>query len=330
MGRTLALLAILATALAAILPAVPAVADSGTETWDSDWGKVTISYSGSGNTLSITGSWVQGSSGTGTMTSGSFDRTSRTLTFRYYQPWNKANGGATFAMTADGMRMSGTWKHDGGAGGSWTMTRTTPSGMLGTPAASPTQAAPTVSCSLSGDMKVSQQEVVDAIKFRARPSVSKSDAENAIVGDIAGIARSRGGSGRVVCGSASATVDAPPPPPSAPVPSIAPPAPVPPAPAAGQSPDTSCDDWLADLRMRESELQDDIVQTAIGLGVLAGVSSVDARTGRISDVETAIALGILFSEPNGPLATLVNELNVVQATIQLAELAKAEGVPCGD
>jgi hypothetical protein len=67
---------------------------------------------------------------------------------------------------------------------------------------------PKVSCSVSGDLQVSGQEIADIVKFRSRPGVSQKDAESAVAEDIAALARSRGGSGSVECGGRSITVEA--------------------------------------------------------------------------------------------------------------------------
>ncbi len=70
-------------------------------------------------------------------------------------------------------------------------------------------------CTVQGDLKVSAQEIADIAKFRAQPGTSAEAANAAAAGDIAALARSRGGSGSVTCGSARVTVDAPPPAPTA-------------------------------------------------------------------------------------------------------------------
>jgi hypothetical protein len=120
-------LALIAVAITGPPSTVAAQAQPGMETWDSDWGPVSITYGGSG-------SWKQSATQTGLIKSSQYDPSTGKLTFQYYQDWNKATGEAALTLSRDGMRFDGTWSQEyaagGGDSGSWAMTRKEPSLLL--------------------------------------------------------------------------------------------------------------------------------------------------------------------------------------------------------
>lgn len=86
--------------------------------WKSDWGPVTLrDHNGV-----VTGSWNQRAGQIGKIVGGAYNPRSGTLTFNYTQDWNKQRGSASLRLSADGQRLSGTWKQQSGSG-SWTLTR---------------------------------------------------------------------------------------------------------------------------------------------------------------------------------------------------------------
>ncbi len=122
--------------------APPVVAQSSTETWDSNWGTVTITYGG-------TGSWDQGGGKIGQITSSRWDPAAMSLTFTYHQSWNQMTGQALLTLSDDGMTLYGTWaqKPDGSSGGwtdggGWIATRNTPSVLLRSTASADYDVAP--------------------------------------------------------------------------------------------------------------------------------------------------------------------------------------------
>ncbi|HEX2786930.1 MAG TPA: carboxypeptidase-like regulatory domain-containing protein [Ignavibacteria bacterium] len=90
-------------------------------TWKSGWGDVTLNITDA----SVTGSWKQDSEKTGQITEGSFDEDTGVMRFKYSQPWNNATGTTEFTLFESDTEytFSGTWQHDGGGGGTWTLTK---------------------------------------------------------------------------------------------------------------------------------------------------------------------------------------------------------------
>lgn len=87
-------------------------------TWKSAYGPVTLRVHNGG----VTGSWNQGRGKIGKIVSGAYQPQARTLTFKYYQDWNKQNGSAALKLSGDGKRLTGTWKQPSGSG-VWTLKR---------------------------------------------------------------------------------------------------------------------------------------------------------------------------------------------------------------
>jgi len=109
------------TSLTPVDPIPPSIAG----TWDSTYGPVTIQYArGAGhNRVRITGTWVQGPSMVGVITSGTFDPVNGVLEFTFDEPWHNQSGTAVFRLSADGNTLTGTWSYTSGGGGKWVLTR---------------------------------------------------------------------------------------------------------------------------------------------------------------------------------------------------------------
>jgi hypothetical protein len=109
-----------------------------TESWASDFGPVTLSvHEWTDSVSSVDGWWAQ-PSGTGAcpptgrpcrgeIYDGRYDRATRTLTFTYYEDWVDITGSARLVLSEDGLILAGTWTHQNGATGSWTLVRVDPS-----------------------------------------------------------------------------------------------------------------------------------------------------------------------------------------------------------
>ncbi|MEA2641252.1 MAG: hypothetical protein QOF51_2646 [Chloroflexota bacterium] len=119
-------LAATALAVAMMLAAMSASAAQGdAETWESDWGQLTLSYG-----PPVTGTWQQSASQIGLIDGGSYDPDTRTLFFTYTQDWNQVIGEAVFSVAPDGLSMTGTWDqldNTGHNAGTWIAQRATPS-----------------------------------------------------------------------------------------------------------------------------------------------------------------------------------------------------------
>jgi hypothetical protein len=145
--RTLATAVLLLLTLLGLLApaggaAAPAAQAGVTETWESDWGPLTITYGG-------TGSWRQSATAIGQITGSTYDPSARRLTFTYTQDWNQATGEAVVALAEDGRSMSGRWSQTlpsgEGSQGTWNLRRAEPSLLLGM-AAPPAVEAEAMAC----------------------------------------------------------------------------------------------------------------------------------------------------------------------------------------
>lgn len=89
--------------------------------WNSNYGRVYFRKNGS-----VYSGYFQSEKGRGVIKNGSFNNKSKTLTFEYYQPWNKANGSAELKLVS-ASKLVGTWHQVTGSGkkqsGPWDMSR---------------------------------------------------------------------------------------------------------------------------------------------------------------------------------------------------------------
>lgn len=91
--------------------------------WETSWGPMTLEARREGGIVVVTGRWVQGPGMIGAVTRGTFDPETRVFEFDFDEPWHNQTGTATFTMSPDGQRLSGTWTFTAGGGGAWTMER---------------------------------------------------------------------------------------------------------------------------------------------------------------------------------------------------------------
>ncbi|MEQ8168586.1 MAG: hypothetical protein ABRQ38_06790 [Candidatus Eremiobacterota bacterium] len=93
--------------------------------WQSDWGTVTLKHKAivDNKKVSVTGFWEQGKDKIGQIKGGTFNPSTSTLTFSYYQSWNNVYGTATFTLSSNGKILSGEWVQDNGNSGEWTLIR---------------------------------------------------------------------------------------------------------------------------------------------------------------------------------------------------------------
>jgi hypothetical protein len=279
-----------------------------TGTWSTQQGNgyaVTFNFSQSGQNLG-------GSAGYGSV-SGGLSGTIQGNQLNVVVGWSNGSRGRYVATVSQGSLTGTTSNVATGASTSWTgsgPTRCASAPPPPPPAPTTVLVTPKVSCSGSGDLRVSGQEMDDIAKFRSRPGISQGDAEDAAVQDIAALARSRGGSGSVKCGGRSMPVE----PPAPPVPTQD----SPPVPAQD-----SCDVAIGRLQSAQREISDQIKVLAVAYGVDLGTDSSQRR---------AIIEGMLDPISNfgvmAQLKELSDGLDAIEAALAQFQAAKEAGESC--
>jgi serine protease Do len=96
-------------------------------TWDSNFGPVTLRHEpldDPDETVVVTGTWLQGEGQKGKITDGIFDPSQRVLEIAYVESWTGVKGTASFELSEDGTKLTGTYEQSNSKG-DWYLERST-------------------------------------------------------------------------------------------------------------------------------------------------------------------------------------------------------------